>query len=360
MAQHDKKFQVEGAEALIRAALEQLDADDTHSLSEEDTQVARDLLKEESDENSSAESLHFENELQIGEQDDEEDSILHESLDHLASATDFPEQEWEDLENEGEADDDGEERGEFLPDEFEQGEVKDFADNLLPPSSASDQEQFQAELKALQEELDAERRMRLEEEEKSKGYYESFVRVSADLENLRKRNNREKAEMKKYGHESTLRDLLPVLDNFERAMDTTFGQVPDSLREGIDMIYRQFLNVFEKQGAERFDSRGVPFDYTLHEAISVEMTNEVPPDHVYKEFQAGYKLHDRLLRPAMVVVAKPLPEPPAEEEESEADPEETQEHAIVSAEGDQEFATEAEDSEEGAAQEAAQAEEGDD
>ena len=330
MAQQDKKFQVEGAEALIRAALEQLDADDTQSLSTEDSQPSSDSDEFEMFTPGAGEMPISFDEQEAVEDEDDEDSILEESLDQLQAAGDVPEQEWTTLSE----DEDEEEEEEVPQTELVEDPITEHKQSLNEPAAGVGSERMQAleaEVRRLTAELQEERDMRLEEEEKSKSYYENYVRVSADLENLRKRNNREKAEMRKYGHESALRDLLPVLDNLERAMDTTFGEVPESLREGIDMIYRQFLNVFEKLGAKRFNSQGEPFDYTLHEAISIEMTNDVPPDHVYKEFQAGYLLHDRLLRPAMVVVAKAAPAPaPVEEEEEEVA--ETQEQTAATVE----------------------------
>ncbi len=133
--------------------------------------------------------------------------------------------------------------------------------------------------------------------------HERLLRLSADFDNLRKRSAREKEDLKKYGAEAAMRDLLTVLDNFDLAL-SALKDAPPSVLEGIEMVYKQFLDILARHGVKRFNSKGEAFDYTRHEAFSLVETDELPPNFVYDEFQAGYTFHDRLLRPARVVVSK--------------------------------------------------------
>lgn len=151
--------------------------------------------------------------------------------------------------------------------------------------------------------------------------HDKMLRLSADFDNLRKRTARERQEMKKYGHENAMRDVVAPLDNFERAMEALVD-VPDSVKQGIEMVYKQIQDVLVRHGVERFVSKGEPFDYTRHEAISVVESDELEPNMVLEEYQAGYMFHERLLRASRVVVTKappkPAPEPTPEPEAADA------------------------------------------
>lgn len=140
---------------------------------------------------------------------------------------------------------------------------------------------------ALQDEL---RRMR-----------DQYLRSRADFENFRKRTEREKGEYFRYAMADTLRDLLPVLDNFERALEHEGGT--SEFRTGIEMIYRQFADVLGRMGLETIDPAGQPFDPQFHEAVMREENDSVPANTVTDVLQKGYLLRERLLRPAMVKVA---------------------------------------------------------
>jgi len=147
---------------------------------------------------------------------------------------------------------------------------------------------------------------RLEQMEKEKqDLYDRVLRTTADFDNFRKRVSREKDELIRYGNEKLARELLPVIDNFERAL----GQAENSadnkaLREGIEMILKQFIAVLEKFGVKYFTSVGQPFDPNKHEAMVHQESSEHEENAVISEFQKGYYLHDKLLRPALVAVAK--------------------------------------------------------
>ena len=132
---------------------------------------------------------------------------------------------------------------------------------------------------------------------------ERIVRLTADFDNFRKRAQREKDEARQFANQGLLEKLLPVLDNFEMAL-TAVKDADSSVRDGVQMILDQLLGVLKESGVEPVDAMGQPFDPNLHEALSQEETTEVEEGTVVQQVQRGYKLNDRLVRPARVVVAK--------------------------------------------------------
>src|SRR5262249_46453953 len=142
---------------------------------------------------------------------------------------------------------------------------------------------------------------------KSDDNWERFLRATADLENFKKRANREKQEAIKFANEGILQKLIPVLDNFDMALSATEqngSEAAQSLQTGIKMIYQQLRNVLLEAGLEEVDATGKTFDPNLHEAVSQRETTDQPEGQVVQQLRKGYKLRDRLLRPASVVVAK--------------------------------------------------------
>ena len=135
---------------------------------------------------------------------------------------------------------------------------------------------------------------------------DQLLRLAADFDNFKKRSRRELSDMAKVSREDVLRELLPVFDNLERATSHA-SQATDmkALTDGISMVMRQFIDTLGKLGIERVPAVGLPFDPAIHEAVQHLETAEHPPGTVAMELQAGYKAGDRVLRPAMVVVAKP-------------------------------------------------------
>jgi molecular chaperone GrpE len=134
---------------------------------------------------------------------------------------------------------------------------------------------------------------------------DQLLRTAADFDNFRKRSRREQVDAERRSREDLLRDLLPVFDNLERA--TAHAETATdvrSLADGVNMVLRQFLDTLSKLGVERVQTQGVPFDPTQHEAIQHLESTDQPPGTVLHEVQAGYRAGDRLVRPAMVVVAK--------------------------------------------------------
>lgn len=135
-----------------------------------------------------------------------------------------------------------------------------------------------------------------------------YLRTLADFDNFRKRAEREKTEFFKYALAGLLRELLPVLDNFDRALD--HAEEGDDFHRGVLLIYKQLFDVLKKHGLRPIDEAGVPFDPKIHEAVVREENPSVPSHTVVAVLQRGYFIHDRLLRPAMVKVAVGGPEEP--------------------------------------------------
>jgi molecular chaperone GrpE len=143
--------------------------------------------------------------------------------------------------------------------------------------------------------------------QKVKDTRDRMLRIAADADNTRKRALKDRKEAQKYGQEKLFRDLLPVLDNLERTLEHVPDEADDpvvtSLREGLEMILRQFQETLAKHHLTGFSAAGEKFDPNLHEALNRTPTDEAEPGTVVAEMQRGYKLHDRLLRPALVSVA---------------------------------------------------------
>ena len=132
---------------------------------------------------------------------------------------------------------------------------------------------------------------------------ERIVRLTADFDNFRKRAQRDKDEARQFANQGLLERLLPILDNFEMAL-TAVKDADSSVRDGVQMILDQLLSVLKESGVEPVDALGQPFDPNLHEALSQEETTDAEEGTVVQQVQCGYKLNDRLVRPARVVVAK--------------------------------------------------------
>jgi molecular chaperone GrpE len=137
--------------------------------------------------------------------------------------------------------------------------------------------------------------------------WERLVRTTADFDNFKKRAAREKQEAIRYANEGLLEKLVPVLDNFDAALaaaQTSSGDSAQSLQTGVAMIFQQLKKVLTESGLEEVDATGQIFDPNLHEAVSQQESKDVPEGNVLQQLRKGYKLRDRLLRPATVVVAK--------------------------------------------------------
>lgn len=150
-----------------------------------------------------------------------------------------------------------------------------------------------------------------------------LLRAHAEMDNMRKRAEREREETAKYAITKFARDVVTVADNFERAIQAVPAGAAEqdaalkSLVEGVSMTEREFLNVLERHGVRRINPKGEPFNPHQHQAMMEMQNPEVAPGTILEVYQCGYVIEDRVLRPAMVVVAKGGPKP-AKAESSEA------------------------------------------
>lgn len=142
-------------------------------------------------------------------------------------------------------------------------------------------------------------------ERQARENHERFLRAAAELDNFRKRKEREVSDLRKYANQMLLRELLGVVDNLERALAAALeNSEPEGLREGVEMTLKELLKIFDQFKVTPIEAHEQPFDPNHHEAVMQEPSDAFPPNTVVKELQKGYMLRDRLLRPAMVVVSK--------------------------------------------------------
>ena len=168
------------------------------------------------------------------------------------------------------------------------------------PTSTPDEGQLEVvvdETEKLRQQVD-----NLEKEKKET--YERLLRTAADLDNFRKRARKDADDARMKAKEEALAAVLPGLDNLERALAAGAGAGPDALLEGVKLVLRQFHTALERLEVKPFESVGQPFDPSRHEAIAQVETDAQPPGTVVTEMQRGYTIGNKLLRPALVTVAK--------------------------------------------------------
>lgn len=164
-------------------------------------------------------------------------------------------------------------------------------ENKKPEETEATEKTAQAEVEPKKEEVDF----------KAKYFY-----IAAEMDNYRKRMEREKENLVKYGNERVLSDLLQVVDNFERTIDMLKPDQDPKMKNvvtGLDMVKKQFIETLSKHGLTPVESVGKDFDPNFHEALSQEYKEGARPNEILKEFQRGYTLNGRLIRAAKVVVA---------------------------------------------------------
>jgi len=181
--------------------------------------------------------------------------------------------------------------------------------HMAPPSMAPVDEASDADpVKDLEAKL-------AKAEQEKKDNWDKFLRAAADLENHRRRSKRDLDDARAEAKQRVLKEMLPVVDNLERAVqhaeEAIKGADLTAIVEGVRLVLRQFGHALERADVTPVDAQGQPFDPNLHEAISQQETADQPPGTVVNVLQRGYKLGDRLLRPALVVVAK-QPSAPSE------------------------------------------------
>ncbi len=133
--------------------------------------------------------------------------------------------------------------------------------------------------------------------------FDRMARLQAEFDNYRKRAAKENADFRDYAVADAARALLPVVDNFSLALKNASVK-PEDFRTGVELIHKQLQDVLQKLNVQRVPAQGQPFDPRVHEAIEMVESDEAPDNHVLEELQSGYRIKDRLLRPAMVRVAK--------------------------------------------------------
>jgi molecular chaperone GrpE len=187
------------------------------------------------------------------------------------------------------------------------------------PSPAPTVEAETADAASLKQELEAER-------QRTKDLQERWQRAAADLANLRRRTEQDRGEVEKFATMLLVQELLPVLDNFERALSTIPGNLAMlTWIQGVALIERHLEAILQQQGLAAIEAQGQPFNPHLHEAIAEVETADAAPGTVVREYQKGYTMHGRVIRPTLVEIARePAPvEPEASVEASEPEAEVT-------------------------------------
>lgn len=178
--------------------------------------------------------------------------------------------------------------------------VDEKQDDRLSEVEKSKSADAENQLKEMQAMLEA-------KEKEAKETYDRLLRVSADFENYKKRSARELEDFRKYANQTLLKEMLSVVDNLELAINSSNHRkkADKNLMEGLNLTLNEILRVFERFDVKPIEAQGQKFDPAFHEAVMREETDDFPENTVVSEFQKGYLIHDRLLRPAMVVVAAP-------------------------------------------------------
>jgi molecular chaperone GrpE len=176
----------------------------------------------------------------------------------------------------------------------EEGQAAEIPVEVEAPAAADPMAELKAKLDAC--------------EKDAKDNKDRWLRAAADLENTRKRTKREIEDAKFEAKNKVLKEMLPVVDNLERAIEHAGAEGKNPIVEGVQLVLRQFTTAFERLEVNAIDAMGQPFDPNLHEAISQQESDQ-PPGTIVQVLQRGYRMGDRLLRPALVVVAKAKPAP---------------------------------------------------
>lgn len=212
------------------------------------------------------------------------------------------------------------ERGEFSAD-VPQDAVEAALRSVEGRGDEAPGEDAPDELTRLRAQLDQSQALGAKTQERLRETHERLMRLAADFDNFKKRAAREREETTKLANERLLKELLPVMDNLERALASNAEAA--GFAEGVRLVARQFSEALGRNGAEGFSAVGQPFDPNRHEALMQQESAEVPAGHVVSELVKGYMLHDRLVRPAAVVVSSGPPaaaaEAPAEQKPDAAD-----------------------------------------
>ena len=180
-----------------------------------------------------------------------------------------------------------------------------------PETPSTDQEAEESDENSQQnEEVTGLSHQLFEKNEELHALNDKYLRLAAEFDNYKRRVQREQRDTIKFANEKLFKDLLPTLDNLERALQSGREQaLIEGLLEGVDLTYKHFLDTLQKMGMKPVASVGELFDPAKHQAVGQVESSTVPENVIVDEYQKGYFLHDRILRPAMVTVAKAQTEP---------------------------------------------------
>jgi molecular chaperone GrpE len=178
---------------------------------------------------------------------------------------------------------------------MDQDNVKDQAPESAPEAGATPPASLETEVQQLRQKLE-------EQEAEARANQDRYLRERAELENFKKRLQREKAEALRFAAEPLIRELLPVIDNLERAVEHDSGN-GQPVVEGVRLVVQSLLDILDRHGVKRVHAVGEPFDPTRHEAMAQVESADHEPNRVVRQHHSGYLLHDRLLRPALVTVS---------------------------------------------------------
>ena len=164
--------------------------------------------------------------------------------------------------------------------------------------SAEETQESDQDISRMQQELE-------EARSENSAAADMMLRLAAEMDNYKKRVAKERESLIKFGSQGIVQELLPILDNFERAIESADKLSDfDSFLEGVGMIFKQMYDALERKGVRRIDAVGETFDPNIHEAVLQVASQEYPENIVVEELQKGYMLHDRVIRPSMVAVSK--------------------------------------------------------
>ena len=164
--------------------------------------------------------------------------------------------------------------------------------------SAEETQESDQDISRMQQELE-------EARSENSAAADMMLRLAAEMDNYKKRVAKERESLIKFGSQGIVQELLPILDNFERAIESADKLSDfDSFLEGVGMIFKQMYDALERKGVRRIDAVGETFDPNIHEAVVQVASQEYPENIVVEELQKGYMLHDRVIRPSMVAVSK--------------------------------------------------------
>lgn len=178
--------------------------------------------------------------------------------------------------------------------------------NLKEPNKSSREKGREKKVKRLEEMTKQELLVKLKDTEKqSEKNYDLYMRTYAEMENIIKRGKKERADLAKFANESFIKEILPVIDNLQKAISHAQNDKnPSGVVEGLDLTLNGLMTTLDKAGLKEVEAEGEPFDPNFHEAISQQIDDTVAPGHVIIELQKGYLLNGRLIRPSRVVISQ--------------------------------------------------------